>query len=534
MKKTLMLLGAVITVFAAGCICCKKECIAEKSNKQIKVGWAKNDITPLGPTFLAGQQFPRLATEIHDPLFTSVMAVESENEKFIMISLDSIGFRQPLITKIRSIVSAATGVPEMNIIGFATHTHSAPQYGEVVPKEYWNGGFKPTLGIGQGNNGVDVEEVRKKYPNLVDSKDYFFFLVDKISDTAIRAWNSRKPSKIAYGMGEAAVGECRRIVVDGKGGVMYADEAMEGVSHAEGHVDHSLNIMATYSNCGKLTGLIINLACPSQVNEAHKFVSADFWHYVREEVAKKYGKDVVVLPQCSPAGDQSPHKIMNRAADARMMKLRSQLENPVTEWKWSKRAYNAEYNDARCKEIARRVIVSLNDVLPVIKPAAEANPVVEHTVKTLELPPRLITEQERDNAIAAVKRIETDMKKLGLTGFNGNLNWHRRVITRYNSKAKSVPRELHVFRIGDAAFATNTFELYLDYGDRIKGASKAEQTFLIQLANAESSTYLPSRRSGTTGYGSAPASCIVTPEAGDMIVNESVREINKMFENKRK
>ena len=85
-------------------------------------------------------------------------------------------------------------------------------------------------------------------------------------------------------------------------------------------------------------------------------------------------------------------------------------------------------------------------------------------------------------------------------------------------------------RIGGAAFATNTFELYLDYGDRIKGASKAEQTFLIQLANAESSTYLPSPRSGTTGYGSAPASCIVTPEAGNMIVNESIKDINKLFE----
>ena len=109
---------------------------------------------------------------------------------------------------------------------------------------------------------------------------------------------------------------------------------------------------------------------------------------------------------------------------------------------------------------------------------------------------------------------------------------HQRSLQRYENKASSVPRELHVFRIGGAAFATNTFELYLDYGDRIKGASKAEQTFLIQLCNAPASTYLPSRRSGTTGYGSTPASCSVTPEAGDMIVNESIKEINKMFETK--
>ena len=116
------------------------------------------------------------------------------------------------------------------------------------------------------------------------------------------------------------------------------------------------------------------------------------------------------------------------------------------------------------------------------------------------------------------------------TPYSAHLNWLAGVLHRYENPIKSVPMELHTLRIGGAVFATNTFELYLDYGDRIKGASKAEQTFLIQLANAEAGSYLPSRRSGTTGYGSAPASCHVTPEAGDMIVNESIKDINKMFE----
>lgn len=527
--KKIILSFICISMILCGCICPRKECNAAPADKQIKIGWAKQNITPTGPTFLGGQMFNRLATEVHDPLFASAMAVESGNEKFIMISLDSTGFRTPLMNRVRKNVSAATGVPEMNIVGFATHTHTAPQYGEVVPQKYWNGGFKPTLGIGSGNIGVDVEEYRKKYPDLVDSKDYFFFLEKRISKAAIDAWNSRRPSKVTYGMGEAAVGECRRIVIKDKGGVMYADEGQPDISYAEGHVDHSLNIMATYTNCGKLTGLIINLACPSQVNEALSVVSADFWHYVRESVAAKYGKDVVILPQCSPAGDQAPHKIMNRKADARMMKLRGQLADDNIDWTWVKRAYNVEYNDARCKEIARRIMSSLDEVLPVIKPTAEADPVVKYSSRILHLPPRYITKAEYENAVAVVKKMLEENKNIK---YSGSLNWHRRVINRYNANAKSVPRELHVFRIGGAAFATNTFELYLDYGDRMKGASKAEQTFLIQLANADSGTYLPSRRSGTTGYGSAPASCIVTPEAGDMIVNESVKDINKMFTEK--
>ena len=126
MKKTIIALLSAVAVFVGGCICAKNECPAAKNEKQIKVGWAKNDITPLGPTFLGGQMFPRFATEVHDPLFTSAMAVESGNEKFIMISLDSVGFRQPLMDKVREKVSAATGIPVMNIIGFAIAVRWTP------------------------------------------------------------------------------------------------------------------------------------------------------------------------------------------------------------------------------------------------------------------------------------------------------------------------------------------------------------------------------------------------------------------------
>ena len=530
MKKIKSFIAVLTAVTLCGCINIKTEKSTMNKGDQIKIGWAKNDITPQGPAFLAGQLFHRLALEVHDPLLTSAMAVESGNEKFIMISLDNTVFRSHLMERVREKVSAATGVPQLNIIGSATHTHTAPRYGDIVPREYWHKSYKSPLNIGSGINGIDIEEVRKKYPDLVDSKDYFFFLVDKISDCAIRSWQNRQPGKIAYGMGEAAVGECRRIVLNGEGGVMYADEALENVSHAEGHVDHSLNIMATYLPNGKLTGLIINIACPAQVNEAQSFISSDYWHCVREAVAKTYGTDVVILPQCSAAGDQSPHKILNRKADARMMQLRSQLKEPVADWTWSSRAFNKLYNNARCQEISRRIMTSLTEVLKVIKPTADAAPVVKHTVRDLALQPRLITESEYAEALANVKKIESEMAKNNSKEYNVALNRNKGVVNRYNTQAKEVFRELHVIRMGGAAFATNTFELYLDYGDRIKGASKAEQTFLVQLASAESGTYLPSRRSGTTGYGNTPQSCIVTPEAGDTIVKESVKEINRMFE----
>ena len=87
--------------------------------------------------------------------------------------------------------------------------------------------------------------------------------------------------------------------------------------------------------------------------------------------------------------------------------------------------------------------------------------------------------------------------------------------------------EMHVLRLGDACFATNSFELYLDYGERIKGQSPAIQTFLVQLAGDGS--YLPTPRTNGSGYGAAPTSCQVTYLGGDALVTETVNAIKECF-----
>ena len=507
MDRKLIAVGLLITALS---VLPSLKAENRKNAGEVKIGWAKAEITPTGPTYLGGQMYRRLATRVHDPLLTSAMAIESGKEKIIMISVDATNIKPRLLNPIRRKVSAATGVPETNIIASATHTHCAPKYEPYKEN--------------------DDAEIRKKHPDYVAAEEYFNFLIDKLSGAAIQAWNARKPGKIAYGMGEAAVGECRRIVLKGRGGLLYSDESDPDFLFVEGHVDHSLNIMATYSMDGKLTGLVINLACPAQVKEVMLYVSADFWHYVRTAVAERYGKDVVILPQCSPAGDQAPHKILNRKADTRMMLLRKQLKKPVTGWTHSERVRNEDYVDARCREIARRIMTSVNEVLPLIEPTATAQPVVKRRFQLLQLPPRLITEAEYKAALGFIRDLEAAMKKdpENASSYQGRINWHRRVVNRYENKPKPIPMELHVVRIGGAVFCTNTFELYLDFGDRIKGGSKAEQTFAVQLAGG--SGYLASARSGMTGYGSAPASCPVSSEAGDLIVRESVKNINALFE----
>ena len=63
----------------------------------------------------------------------------------------------------------------------------------------------------------------------------------------------------------------------------------------------------------------------------------------------------------------------------------------------------------------------------------------------------------------------------------------------------------------------------------MKARSKALQTFLVQLTGPGS--YLPSARSVVgKSYGSEPASNVVGPEAGDILVEETLKDIAALFE----
>jgi hypothetical protein len=88
-----------------------------------------------------------------------------------------------------------------------------------------------------------------------------------------------------------------------------------------------------------------------------------------------------------------------------------------------------------------------------------------------------------------------------------------------------LPVEIHVLRLGDIVMATNPFELYVDFGTRIKVRSPAVQTFLVQLAG--NGTYIPTSRAVVGGaYGTECSSNLVGPEGGQDLVEKTVEMIN--------
>jgi hypothetical protein len=110
--------------------------------------------------------------------------------------------------------------------------------------------------------------------------------------------------------------------------------------------------------------------------------------------------------------------------------------------------------------------------------------------------------------------------------------WNQKTVDRYEQQ-KANPyytMELHAIRLGDVAICTNPFELYTEYGLRIKARSKAVQTFVVQLA-CSSGAYVPTEEAIRGGhYSTAIYSNLVGPEGGDVLADQTIEAINALWD----
>ncbi len=493
----------------------------------VKIGWATADITPDQPVLLAGQFYPRLSEGVMDPVTTTALAIEAmENgQHVIMISCELVSIHNSLRDAVRALVKEA--LPECDSLAIvlnATHSHTAPL---VRPHE----------------DAVELYGLELSNFRGMDFEAYVEFITRRIAETAIKAWQCRVPSGIGFGLGQAVVGRNRRMTYQTEVSRMYGNANDPAFSHVEGYEDHALNLLCTFDDQKKLTGMIVNLACPAQVSESIYLVSADFWHETRVELHQRFGNDIFILPQCSAAGDQSPHILLSQAAEARMLRLKGLIDGPP-----EKLNNNLGAPLALRQEIALRISEAIALIMPAVVKEIDFAPRFERISETVELPVRALSQADVDEAFESAKPHEEKYKALLVEleqhpEMKEEPRWYKGLVSNYRvmKRAESVakrfesqktqpnmPAEVHILRLGDVAFATNPFELYLDYGIQLKERSPAVQTFVVQLAGA--GTYLPSPRSiSKKGYGSAPASTPVGPEGGNKLVDYTLTTLEKLW-----
>lgn len=470
----------------------------------LQIGWAMEDITPQLPVSLWGQYYERIAEEVQSSLKVTAFAIESggENgiaEQAIMVSVDVISINRNLQDLIRNLVEDQ--IPEFDIQKLflnATHTHAAP--------------------------------------NPDHESEFGKLLAEKAGSAIVRAWNNRTPAGISRGLGYAVVGHNRRVQYSDGTTQMYGSTNRQDFIGLEGPSDPGVDMLLCWDLNKQLTGIIMNVSCPAQVMEAKYLVSSDYWGEVRKQLKEKFSKDIYVLAQCGAGGDISPRDLPRayKSGEPNMWDLPGIIE------------------------IGKRLVQVIDNVYPLAKSTIQTSIIFKHTVEEVDLPTRRVSLEEYEEALEIVNEIRSrepqnpddpgtawnrflkeiegneETKEYGpwdnkLTDF-GIVKKKEALVEKYlNQENDPFCRiDLHVLRIGDVAMATNPFELYLDYGLRITGMSKAKQTFIVQLCSG-SEGYLPTRRAIPGGGYSAMVNR-VGPEGGDVLVDETVNMINSLWE----
>lgn len=503
---------------------------------RIKIGWASRDVSTQKPVNMSGQFHMRIIRGVLDPITVTALVVENNGDIAVFLSGDMIDCRNNVLDALRTRVHQVyPQIPPEKILINTTHTHTAPTHVGGV------GSISFTKGEAFNHDGVEI----------ASSDEYRNFLVEQMVDAVCEAYANRTEGGISYGYGFAVVAFSRRVVYfddlsqrpgavqDSTHGVdghvqMYGDTRDPMFSHYEGGADPFVNILFTFDRDNQLTGAVINIPCPSQNSEDEYLVSADYWHNIRTAIREKYG-NIFILPQCAAAGDLSPRQLHYLDAQARRYRLKyGEIDTPAEN----------KTEIMNRMEIAQRVAACFDDVYSWASKEIITDPVVSHTVQTIDLPRRMVTEEEYAQAMqglaqgqdAAFTYDGTPLENLHHNSIiMSKRGRYRRIIARYEAQdTQPLPMELHVIRIGDVAFATNRFELFLDYQHRIQARSPFVQTFVVQLVaqpKLDNGSYLPTERGlWGKGFGASIYDNQVTPEAGQIIVEETVKTLHRLYE----
>ena len=491
---------------------------------RLRIGWATRDVSTELPVVIPGGFSRPVAKGMTDKLTVTALVIDNGVDQVIFLSCDHVHLHSSNIRQIQSLVAKMEPrLPRNKWIVCSTHTHTGAAL------------------YGPGRHGIP-----EGLP-FDEKAEYRAMFIRSAAEAIVEAWRKRAYGKVAWGHGFVVAGFSRRTVYkedltkisrfkrDPGSPVMVGHATMHGpnipeFSHYEAGMDPFANYLFTFDMNDNLTGAIINLSTTAQCgNPDHEHLSADFWHEARQAFKAKYG-DIYILPQCAAAGDITPRQQHYRKAQARRLKL-----------KYGDRSdqFTIRYR----MDIADRILASFDEVLSWASKDKRHTLPICHTV----IRPKLARAKYSDEDVAAAKRSLEELEKTPQSNDADPVALNRAQSYRVTQRGKftkvannpenlkklpELEAELHIVRIGDIAFASNPFELFIDYMHRIQRQSPYELTFIVQLAQMGGlpSGYLPTERAvANRGYSAEPYSYSIAPAGGDTLVRETVKELQRLY-----
>jgi hypothetical protein len=457
---------------------------------QLQVGAASVDITPNKAVALWGQFAMRLCTKPDTPLTANVVALQSGETRTTLVSLDLLQCPDVFVQAIRDAVADKdASIDVQTIVLTATHTHTAPV---LVPG---------TPGIPVNDQTMTVEET-------------ISFLADRISDGIVAAWKDLAPGKMSYGLDRNSIGFGRRAVYADGSAQMYGNTNRPDFMNLEGMDDDDVGSIFLLRCAGQPESGRDQRRLPGPGGRRPVLHQRGLLASGAREAAGplrgRAGRSGLGsggrrhLPAADPApGCQRPDAGAARHQRNAGTGPAHRLVGQPDLRRGPEREIRRPGLETRRRHVAVAVVQDHRG--PVPTGAGRVQPVVA--------------------------QVENDPASAARVAFMAR-NWHHGVVRRYELLQQNPdathPVEIHVVRLGDLVICSNPFELFCEYGIRIKARSKATQTFILQMTGFGS--YLPTERALAGGsYSAIPQSNVIGPEGGQMLVDETVAIIDELW-----
>jgi neutral ceramidase len=246
-----------------------------------RAGFAKVNITPHGPLWLAGYAARTHASEgTLLELHGKALALEDEKgHRAVLVTTDLLGFPRTVSEVIAGRVQQKYGLSRDQLFLNSSHTHTGPVIGTMLSVAY------------DGKQGINAEQWEAV-------KTYTGYLEDQIVKVVGDALHKLQPATLSLRHGEADFAINRR--------VKTAAGYVGGVNR-DGPVDHDVPILVVRNQDGKMLGIVFGYACHNTTigSNFYKF-SGDYAGFAQQWLEKRYRGAVAMFMEGCGA-DANPY-----------------------------------------------------------------------------------------------------------------------------------------------------------------------------------------------------------------------------------
>ena len=431
----------------------------------MKIGLYESDITPPLGIFMSGHGRWLYGSDVYDKIFSKAVAIESDGNRAIIISVDTVSPTTDMYTKVTERITEYTGIPATRISIHCTHTH-------------WGA---PLRGYEMFNEREDAS--------------YCDVCYRLIADSAILAYKRMQDTEGFFAIGKVeGISFNRDYIMEDGTAITYGTSGKK-VKEMFGPTDTSMP-MIKFMRDGKPVGAIINYALHQCCGD-HDCITGDYSSVMSKKLKEKYGNDFVSIFTAGTCGDIN-HLNTN----------------------------HVPWDEFRYREIGE---IMANEVIRLIdgeefEPIGEGVSVIEESIviPRIELTDEYVRNRSREliENDGYYSSINSSFLRIRSLIYNH---------ATYNKPGREPDSFiLKVFKVGNVAFYMIPGEIFVKFGLRLKEQSPIKNCMVLELSNSELGYVATPNAFGEKCdlYEVTPG-CLI-PEGGDIMVDKLLELAGKI------